>query len=265
MTTAFGPRWAVILGLSIFRRLRFRAYDLRERFRRLVDRQNLMNYEGKLFSQNGEDGILSEIFRRIGTTNRFAVEIGVNYQTGSLQCNTRALVEREGWTAVWIDGNEATIRQAKVDFATLPVKPVARFLTRDNIAKTFVEAGVPSEPDLLTIDVDGNDYWLWNAVSGVRSRVVVVEYNAAMGPAKDWVMPYDEQHQWDGSDRFGASLKALERSGVNLGYSLVGCDSQGVNAFFVRKDLLGSSFSKAEAGSAYHYVVGKYNHPHLGW
>jgi hypothetical protein len=92
-----------------------------------------------------------------------------------------------------------------------------------------------NEPDLLVIDVDGNDYFIWEAISSrYVPRVVVIEYNAGVGPHLRWFMPYNAEHRWEETSWHGASLAALASLGSRLGYDLIGCDSRGVNAFFVR-------------------------------
>jgi hypothetical protein len=121
--------------------------------------------------------------------------------------------------------------------------------------------GVPREIDLLSLDVDGNDYWFWEALSAVSPRIVCIEYNAGLGPELSWTVPYDP-----GFERFakhpsgffhGASLKAMERLGRNKGYRLVGCDSTGTNAFFLRDDVTAPDVPTLTAAEAYR--------PHANW
>lgn len=101
---------------------------------------------------------------------------------------------------------------------------------------------MPERFDLLSIDLDYNDYWIWKAIETYVPRVVVIEYNATPGPSESQVVEYDPYHRWDGTDHFGASLLALVRLGHLKGYELIGCDSKGVNAFFVRSDLVEDHF-----------------------
>ncbi len=247
-----------------YRRERLNHYTRGELARRKSFPSNLMNFEKKHFSQFGEDGVIAEIFRRIGTTGKFFVEFGFGFHAGRLECNTTWLLESGGWSGVWLDGSAENVELGRAMVAGRPVKILQRFLTRENIAALFQEAGVPGEFDLLSIDVDGNDYWLWRELKKYRPRVVVIEYNSYYVAPKRWVMPYDADHRWDGSNHFGASLESLAGLGNEFGYTLVGCESHGVNAFFVRNDLVGKSFP--EPGKArHHYVAGKYNFPHLGW
>ena len=111
-----------------------------------------------------------------------------------------------------------------------------------NVQDLFDGLGVPSEFDLLSIDIDGNDFWVWRAIDRYRPRVVVIEYNAGVGPSVHWVMPDGPEHATDRERSFGASLKAFEELGRLKEYSLVGCDLSGTNAFFVRSDLVGDRF-----------------------
>jgi hypothetical protein len=118
------------------------------------------------------------------------------------------------------------------------------FVTRDNINGLIREAGLDAEPDLLSIDIDGNDYWIWDAIDCAHPRAVVIEYNGVFRPPHQIVQEYDPAFEWGSDAYFGASLKALEVLGTRKGYALVGCNFAGVNAFFVRNDLTGKMFSR---------------------
>lgn len=187
----------------------------------------MLEYESKTYSQQGEDGILRHIFRQIGTTNKVAVEIGVS---AGGDTNTRLLAEN-GWHAYWFDCDPPFFVPERCTF-------VEKFLTKDNAADALREAGVPDQFDLLSIDIDSNDYYIRDALKTFSPRVCVIEYNGYIGHDEQFVMPYDEQYRWHPSHRaYGASLRSLFEQGQTLGYDLVYCDSQGVNAFFVRKDV----------------------------
>jgi hypothetical protein len=222
-----------------------------ETAQRSADPLNLRNFEEKVFSQNREDGSIREIFRRIGAGNRFCVEFGI--EDGTENCSRR-LIEQDGWSGVWLEGSPEFVASARERFSAYPVRIENAFIDADNIEELFRRTGVPNEPDLLVIDIDGNDFWVWQAIRAFSPRVVVMEYNGSCGPTVDWVLPYNPTHRWDFSNRYGASLSALARLGSEKGYALVGCDSCGVNAYFVRRDLLGDAFSHADAGPAFHYV-----------
>jgi len=204
--------------------------------------KKLNKYEYKTFSQNGEDGIIEEIFLRIGDGNKFFVEFGA---ANGLANNTTFLLVK-GWHGLWIERDRNYEKGIKEKFGSLIFKRdlTCKFsaVTAANIEQLFHESNVPKEFDLLAIDIDGNDYWIWKAIQFFRPRVVVIEYNRSFGPRTKWVMKYNPNHIWRRGSYCGASLKSLEILGENKGYCLVGCDFRGVNAFFVRKDLTGGSF-----------------------
>lgn len=201
------------------------------------------------FSQNDEDGILQEIFRRIGAETSTFVEFGV--QDG-MQNNSRVLLYR-GWRGLWIESDAGCCQKMQASFraelASGQLQLRNDFVTKGNIASLIESTGL-GEPDLLSIDIDGNDYWIWEAIT-CRPRVVVMEYNAKFRPPTQWVMEYNPDHRWDYTDYHGASLQSLTNLARDKGYALVGCCLAGVNAFFVRNDLLGQSFAEADVASLY--------------
>jgi hypothetical protein len=203
----------------------------------------------RAFSQNDEDGILQEMFRRIGASHRTFVEFGV--QDG-LQTNTRLLLY-QGWRGLWIEADERTHAKAQRSFATEiaagQLQVHRAFVTAQNISG-LIESSQLGELDLLSIDIDGNDYWIWEAIA-LRPRVVVIEYNAKFRPPTKWVMQYNEQHRWDYTDYHGASLESLNALGRQKGYTLVGCCLAGVNAFFVRDDLVLDHFAEPDVATLY--------------
>jgi hypothetical protein len=119
------------------------------------------------------------------------------------------------------------------------VRTVHARVTPENVQELFAQAGVPDEPDVLSIDIDGVDYWVWQAITDYRPRIVVAEYNAHLDPAQALTVPRDHAAGWDGSDYFGASLGALRDLALARGYRFVHTDTSGANAFFVRSDLPG--------------------------
>jgi len=209
---------------------------------RNADPKRLGRHGYKVFSQNDEDGIIAEIFARIGQTNRRFVEFGV--ETGT-ECNTVKLLV-EGWCGLWIETNPASASLIGAKFAPFiasgALTVVEGLVTACNIDELIGGGGLNGEIDLLSIDIDYNDYWIWKAVSVVAPRVVVIEYNATLRPPMSVTVPYRPDGRWDGSNFYGASLEALVRLGTDKGYRLVGCSLAGVNAFFVRADLCGDRF-----------------------
>jgi hypothetical protein len=248
----------------------YAEYEIKQR---LENPLYLERYGFKVFSQNDEDGIIAEIFNRIGTTNKKFVEFGV--QNG-LESNSHFLLH-EGWSGIWIEGNENAVKQLRSLFK----KPITAsrllainaFITADNINQLIsVNGNCAGEIDLLSIDIDGNDYWVWKSISCIKPRVVVIEYNAKFPPAHEWVMEYDEKYIWQADDQQGASLKAFELLGERLGYQLVGTNMNGVNAFFVKKEIAGNLFPQpARAENLYNpprwdiqYVSGHPSKKYIG-
>ena len=206
------------------------------------DRRGLNRFEYQVYSESGEDGIIDEIFKRIGVTGRVAVEFGAS--DGMRNNSTLLLVK--GWRAVWFEHDAALVGTIHDRFGRLVrdgrLGVVCRLVDAGNVEAVFAEASIPVEPDLLNISVDGNDYWIWKALTNWRPRLVVIEYNSVFPPDVRWVMAYNPQHRWQHSSYFGASLKSLELLGREKGYRLVGCNFTGVKAFFVRDDLAGDAF-----------------------
>ncbi len=198
--------------------------------------------ERQVWSQNGEDGVIEEIFERIGSGDRTFVEFGCG---NGVENNSIHLLH-QGWTGLWIDADHALIERIRAGHAAFiddgSLRLVESAVTVDNVERLFTEGGVPIEVDMLSIDIDGNDYWVWEAIGDWRPRVAVVEYNAMWPPKVDWVQSYDPYGGWDGTSHHGAGLRSLESLGRRKGYSLVHCDLAGVNSFFVRDDLLGDHF-----------------------
>lgn len=180
--------------------------------------------ENKIYSQNGEDGVIITIFQLIGYTNRYYVEFGV--EDGN-ECNTRALREYYGFTGLLMDGgyenNDINLRK--------------EFITRDNVISLFEKYNVPESFDLLSVDVDGNDIHICDAIlTKYKPRVIVIEYNSILPHSQNLTIVYDPDFQWDKSNYFGASLGAVKVMGEAYGYTVVYCDNNGVNTFLVRNE-----------------------------
>lgn len=188
----------------------------------------LWMHEWGQFSQNGEDGVLRSIFYNIGTTTKQYVEFGT--EDGS-QCNTRYWRENHDWTGLLMDGK----------YANEKINLQREFVTAENINALFTKYSVPKQLDLLSIDVDFNDYWILDAIDLAKfaPRVIVIEYNAHIPPSEARSVKYNPEGVWDGrTDFFGTSMAALHRWGVRHNYSLVYCESHGVNCFLVRNDAM---------------------------
>jgi len=217
---------------------------------RYADPRRLEHYAFKVFSENGEDGTLQEIFRRIGSTNKRFVEFGVS---AGNQCNTHFLLYL-GWSGLWMEANVDCINFIKRTFsAALDQGVVAlrhTLVTTENINDLIASAGMSGEIDLLSVDIDSNDWHVCKAIQVVIPRVIVIEYNGSFPPPVEWIMPLN--HPSPGGMCFGASLSAMEKMLSQKGYSLVGTDIAGVNAFFVRSDLIEGRFAQVgDVGALY--------------
>jgi len=200
--------------------------------------------EFKIFSQTGEDGIINYIFSKIGVKNKTFIEFGI--QDGR-ECNTANLSLNFGWKGLLIEGDANFAEKAKKYYSGKPVKVINSFITKDNINKIFLDNEMKGEIDLLVVDIDGNDYWVWKEINTIKPRVVVIEYNSAFGD-KPITIKYKPDFERLRSHKsglyFGASLPALAKLGKEKGYILAGCCSSGFNAFFIRKDIAKSKFSE---------------------
>jgi len=215
-------------------------------------------YERKSHSQNGEDGILQYLFSRVGTALHTFVELGIG---DGKECNCASLALNHGWSGLLVDSSHKNISIAKEYYQKMlgsgssAVKLLQCRVTVDNVNKVLRDNGFNREIDLLSIDIDGNDYWMWKAMTAIDPRVVVIEYNSSFGPERSVTVKYDENF-----DRFnkhpsgfyhGASLAALTKLAHAKGYILVGCESSGANAFFVRKDLASGILPEVPVQQAY--------------
>ena len=196
---------------------------------------SLTAYELRVFSQNGEDGVIAELIARCGAPGRFFVEFGAG---NGHENNCAALADLLGWSGVFIEADEDLHAALAAKYgATDAVRTVQSAVTAANVESLFEGAGVPEEPDILSVDVDGADLWIWRALESHRPRVVVIEYNAALDAGRALVQPADHDEPWDGSTYYGASIRALSALAQEKGYRLVHTELTGTNAFFVRDDL----------------------------
>lgn len=206
-------------------------------------------FEKRVYSQGGEDGIIAELFARIPHRG-YCVEISVG---DGLECNTAYLTRHCGWKGLMVEANPTKFARLRSHYASLPVRCVETFVNRDNVAKILEDSGAPTDLDLLGIDIDGNDYYIWEALSGYAASVVVVEYISSYGPTESKTIAYNADHVWRNDNYLGASLTALTKLGKRLGYALVGTNRRGLNAFFVRGDLLrGIGFPEKTPRQAFH-------------
>ena len=227
---------------------RLAVYAARREWRELLagidNLQRLEHFGRKVYSQNDEDGILQEIFRRIGVTPAQGIFIECGSGSG-IENNTHYLL-RQGYSGVWLEGSAHWVEKTRRTFR-MYVEPgqlaiEQLFITAEAIDSALSAIARGRGVVLLSIDLDGNDYWIWKAVHSISPAVVLIEYNARCPPPIAQVQRYRPDHEWSGGDYFGATLSALEKLGAEKGYRLVGCNITGMNAFFVRADLVGDRF-----------------------
>ena len=197
----------------------------------------------RVFSQFDEDGVILFLLAAAGDPLRRVLDMGAG--NGVHASNCANLLLNLGFDGLLVDGDGDSIAWAERFYARhpdtkeRPPKTAQAFLTRENVNDVVSAAGVEGEIDLLSIDVDGNDYWLWEALECVRPRFVVVEAHPELGRG-DYVMPYQAGFVWKDAPvegRYGASLLAFVRLGERLGYRPVGANQYGFNVFFAREDV----------------------------
>ncbi|MDR1276264.1 MAG: hypothetical protein LBL72_07805 [Candidatus Accumulibacter sp.] len=207
----------------------------------VVNPKSLADFEFRVFSQWGEDGIIDWLVESLSPLPQVFIEFGVdNYR----ESNTRFLLMNRNWRGLVIDGSEDNVEQIKASnlYWRHDLTACARFITRENIDGLFEAHGFSGEIGLLSVDIDGNDYWVWEAIQSVSPAIVVCEYCAHFGDIHPISIPYRESFsRFEGhysGQYFGASVKAFIHLAKRKGYTFIGTGSSGVNVFFVRDDLI---------------------------
>ena len=227
---------------------RFNKIDLalgkiETRLNESIDSDQINDYEFKVSSQWGEDGIIQYLINNINIQNNTFVEFGVEKYTES---NTRFLLQNNNWNGLVLDGSSENISYIKNDpiYWKHNLKAEHAFLTAENINQIISSNGISGDIGLLSIDVDGNDYWLWEAINCISPNIVVIEFNSLFGKKEKVSVPYKSNFVWTNEHfsnlYWGASLSAMEYLGEKKGYSLVGINSVSSNAFFVKDELIGN-------------------------
>ncbi|WP_340113377.1 hypothetical protein [Maribellus mangrovi] len=196
----------------------------------------------RVYSQFEEDGKLLFIFSLLGMTNKRFVEIGSDDGVNS---NSANLYFNFGWYGLFIDGNSKSISRGKIFFSKYPhpwfyqPKFTCAKVTRENVNELIQESGFKGEIGLLSIDIDGNDYWIWDAINIVDPQVVIIETHNEFG-MNNIVVPYDPDYYFPGKHPVyhGASPVAMNKLANRKGYRLIGANELGFNFIFVRKNLL---------------------------
>ncbi|MCP1384368.1 hypothetical protein [Runella salmonicolor] len=205
----------------------------------------LHDFEFKVFSQRGEDGIIQFLINNVAIpeTSKVFVEFGVETY---IESNTRFLLINNNWSGLVIDGDKDNTNFIKRDsiFYNYNLKVETAFITKSNINQILKKNNLTGEVGILSIDIDGNDYWIWESISSIDPIIVIIEYNSLFGNIRAITTPYDDNFQRTkyhySNLLFGSSLKALCMLAERKKYSLVGTNSTGTNAFFIRNDKIGA-------------------------
>lgn len=209
---------------------------------------DISDCEFKVFSQWGEDGIIAKILQNVPIERKIFVEFGVEDYT---ECNTRFLLMNDNWSGLIIDGDENNMKKVRSEeiYWRYNLKAVSKFITKENINEILTENGIQGDIGILSVDIDGNDYWVWEAINVISPRIVICEYNSLFGAEKKVTTPYEPnfiRSKYDESNLiYGASICALTDLAEKKGYSLVAGNSACNNIFFVRNDLMENMNAKA--------------------
>ncbi len=203
---------------------------------------NIQDAEFKIFSQWGDDGIIQYLTNNIENPTKTFIEFGVE---DYVESNTRFLLINDNWTGFIMDGSEQHI--SKIQNSDLywkyDVTAKCAFIDKNNINELLSSSGLGKNIGILSIDLDGVDYWIWKNINAVNPEIVIAEYNSTFGDERAITVPYKQDFRRDKEHfsylYFGASLPALCALAEEKGYYFVGSNSNGVNAYFVRKDKIG--------------------------
>lgn len=214
----------------------------------------IQDYEFKVFSQWGEDGILQYLTRVIPMEHKTFLEFGVG---NFFESNCRFLMTKDNWRGLVIDGSAANMAQLKRSsfYWKHHLMAVDAFITKDNINALLAQSQFAADVGILSVDLDGNDYYVLDAIDTFTPRILICEYNAVFGATRKISVPYDPSFDRTTAHfsnlYWGASLAAMTHLANKRGYSLVGTNTARNNAFFVRNDLLNTRVEALTAEQAY--------------
>ena len=241
------PETARAAGVFLSEIRRNSGYLARQEIEKLLDKircddKRLEPFGFKVYSQNDEDGIIEEIFNRLGIRQGRFCEIGVE---NGLECNSLYLIHK-GWRGCWIEGDVNQHQAIQKRFGSIlsngRLQLLRAFVSAENINTLLNKSEqIKDDVEFLSIDIDGNDIYVLEAIN-IRPKVICIEYNAKFPPSVSKKPIYNPENRWKGTDYMGASLVAIVETARKKGYALVGTNITGSNAFFVRDDLVGNSF-----------------------
>ena len=195
------------------------------------------DYKRQVHSQSGEDGILEKIFETLEIKNGWYCEFGAG--DGNWICNTRKLRE-EGWKGVLIEGDSESFNNLKNNYGTHPdVSIIESYIScepSESLDDLLSDTDIPKDFDLLSIDVDGNDLWIWKSLKNYTPKVVVVEYNPHYNPTDSLTIKYDPNHRFNSDNYYGATAGAFNKLAEEIGYKLIG-STAGLNLFYCKKEI----------------------------
>ena len=216
--------------------------------------KKISDSEFKVFSQWGEDGIIDYLIENLNIENTTFIEFGVeDYE----ESNTKFLLLNRNWKGFVIDSSLDYINKIKNSqlYWKYSITAFQAFITKENINQLMQLSGFKKQVGILSIDIDGNDYWIWNEINVIEPSIVIVEYNSRLGNEKSYVVPYDSNFERKAAHYsmiyYGASLKALLKLATQKGYAFVCCNKAGNNAFFVKKELLNNKVREADINDGY--------------
>lgn len=235
---------------------------------RQTDSADPASWEFSAFSQNGEDGIIDYLLQNTPDRNRYFIEIGAS---DGLECNSAWLAIAKKFSGLMIEGNKKACEHAAVLYAqlNLGVECIGAFLTKENVAG-ILESALYRNPDVFSLDIDGNDYYIAEAImkAGFRPKIFVVEYNSALGPIDAVTIQYRDEFDFTTAHPsqlyYGVSVSGWRKFFARYGYSFVTVDSNGVNAFFVRSSQFDAEFLGRVRGYAFRenfYQFKKFKQP----
>lgn len=252
-----------LIGLSsISNDIKYRFEDqnlctgqiLLSQIKNITEIETLKDVEFKVFSQWGDDGIIAWIAHQLRLEDPFFVEFGVQTYEES---NTRFLLQSQNWSGLIIDGNKDFIDYIKKDrlYWKHDLRAENLFITKDNI-DGFLGSKCPKKDiDLLSIDIDGNDYWILEAINSVSAKILICEYNSLLGEQDELTVPYDPSFYRTNAHYsnlyFGASIQAFIKLASKKGYTFLGTNSNANNAYFVRNDLASKIENKIKNKTIY--------------
>lgn len=215
---------------------------------------NLKDYEFKVFSQWGEDGIIQHLIKSIEIKNKTFIEFGVE---DFFESNCRFLLMKDDWKGFVIDGSKSNISRLKNSYFYWKhdLEAVNAFITKENIEDILSTSGFENDLGILSIDLDGNDYYILQAIKSFNPRILICEFNSVFGATAKISIPYQADFNRTKAHHsnlyWGASLGAMTYLANEKGYSLVGTNTAGNNAFYVRNDLLNNNVEVLSVEAAY--------------